>query len=121
MDTLLGWWRPRKDNPAADTQSAGGSRAAFGGDEEPVLVATIDGPVQIEMAKDALAMADIPALVKQNSLGPVYGLSVGSFGAAEVWVLPVLAEQARETLMGIGLLELSDEDMTDEADEQHGE
>ena len=57
------------------------------------------------MAKEALASAGIPAYVKQNSLGRVYGLSVGGFGVGEVWAPPALAEQARSVLREIGLLE----------------
>jgi hypothetical protein len=69
-----------------------------------VLIAVIQGPVEAEMAKDALAEAAIPAFVKQHSLGQVYGLTVGTFGSSQVWVPPALAEQAREVLIGIGLL-----------------
>ena len=105
MLDALSWWWPRKKSEAMDPQPQTHATARFGGDggDEPVLVATIDGPVEIEMAKDALAEAGIPAYVKQNSLGPVYGLSVGSFGSAEVWAMPAVAEQARDLLIGIGV------------------
>lgn len=91
---------------AATSQTTPATTTRFGGegDDQPVLIAVLHGPVEAEMAKDALAEAGIPAYVKQHSLGQVYGLTIGSFGAAEVWMHPALAEQAREVLIGIGLL-----------------
>ena len=118
MDMVFGRWLRGDDNAEAESQPTTGTRAGFGGDDEPVLVAMIDGPVQIEMAKDALETAGIPAHVKQNSLGPIYGLSVGSFGTAEVWVVRPLAEQARETLVGIGVLRDPGNEGMDQAEEQ---
>ena len=114
MDMVFGRWLRGDDSAEAESQPATGVRAGFGGDDEPVLVAMIDGPVQIEMAKDALETAGIPAHVKQNSLGPIYGLSVGSFGTAEVWVVRPLAEQALETLIGIGVLRPSGDEGMDQ-------
>lgn len=103
MDAALNRWLPWRRAKPEPTASA---TERFGGedDEEPVLVASIHGPVEIEMARDALAEAEIPAHIKDNQLGRVYGLSIGAFGEAEVWVMPLFAEQARDTLIGIGLL-----------------
>ena len=121
MDMVFGWWLRGDDNAEAESQPATGARAGFGGDDEPVLVAMIDGQLNIEMAKEALAKADIPAYVKQNSLGPIYGLSVGSFGTAEVWVVRPLAEQALETLIGIGVLRDPGDEEMDQVAGQSGE
>lgn len=114
MDHTLPWRRPgltsaeqapaQPNNAAIPEQSASTTRFGGGDSDLPVLIAVIQGPVEAEMAKDALAEAAIPAYVKQHSLGQVYGLTIGAFGSAEVWVLPALAEQAREILIGIGLL-----------------
>jgi hypothetical protein len=89
-----------------------GVAARFGGDDgsRPVLLGVVQGPVAVEMAKDALAEAGIPAYIRANSLGTVYGLAIGSFGSGEVWVLPELAEPALEILIGIGVLPPSGED-----------
>lgn len=106
MDDAFTWrWMGRR--VAASSQTADAQNTArFGGeqDDEPLLIATIDGPIEIEMAKDALETAGIPVYVKHNSIGTIYGLSVGGFGAAEIWAMPALAERARDTLIGIGLL-----------------
>ena len=118
MDLVFGRWLRGDDNAEAESQPTTGTRAGFVVAAEPVLVAMIDGPVQIEMAKDALETAGIPAHVKQNSLGPIYGLSVGSFGTAEVWVVRPLAEQARETLVGIGVLRDQGDEGMNQAEEQ---
>src|SRR3712207_6269627 len=105
MDDALSWRRGKRGDETEQTQPDAGTNARFGGEDEgPVLVGTVAGPVEVEMAEDALKEAGIPALIKRNSLGSVYGLSVGSFGAAEVWVPQALADQAHDVLVGIGVL-----------------
>lgn len=106
MEDALRWWKPIERPAGDEAQPQTGATARFGGEggDEPVLIAVINGPVEIEMAQDALQQAGIPALVKRNSLGPLYGLSFGSFGSAEIWVLPALAEQAHNELVGIGVI-----------------
>jgi hypothetical protein len=99
LNRWLPWRRPEPEPVASATARFGGER-----DEEPVLVASIQGPVEIEMARDALAEAEIPAYIKTNQIGRIYGLTIGSFGVAEVWVMPPFAEKARDVLIGIGLL-----------------
>src|SRR3954469_495387 len=100
MEAALNRWLPWR---RAEPEPAPSATARFGGDggEEPVLVGAINGPVEVEMARDALAEAEIPAYIKDNQLGRVYGLTIGSFGAAEVWVMPVFAERARDVLIGV--------------------
>lgn len=121
MEDALRWWKPidhPTDDPRpADDAAQAGSTARFGGDgnDAPVLVAVVNGPVEIEMAQDALQEAGIPAHVKRNSLGPVYGLSFGSFGSAEIWVLPALAERAYNELVGIGVITPDEEAPPDES------
>ncbi len=105
MDDALSWRRGKRRDETERTQPDAGTNAGFGGEDEgPVLVGTVAGPVEVEMAEDALKEAGIPVLIKRNSLGSVYGLSVGAFGAAEVWVPQPLAGQAHDLLVGIGVL-----------------
>jgi hypothetical protein len=103
MEAALNRWLPWR---RAKTEPIPSATARFGGDgdEEPVLVALIQGPVETEMARDALADAGIPVSIKENQMGRVYGLTVGSFGAAEVWAMPLFAEQAYDILVGVGLV-----------------
>ena len=105
MDDAFVWRLPRIGRTKEAPQPKTSTTARFGDDgDEPVLIGIVHGPIEIEMAKDALAEAGIPAYVKQNSLGPIYGLSFGAFGAAEVWTVPAVAEQAQTLLHEIGLL-----------------
>jgi hypothetical protein len=104
MDEALSWslgriFGGRKAVPTTD------EKERVGGDDEPVFVGTVSGPIEIEMAKDALRDAGIPALVKQNTTGTVYGFTTGAFGAAEVWALPAVAERTYDILVGMGLIE----------------
>jgi hypothetical protein len=82
------------------------------GGDEPALIGVVHGPVAIEMARDALAEEAIPVYIKQNSLGSIYGLSIGGFGSAEVWAPRPAEERARDILIGIGLLAPADDSTT---------
>ncbi len=106
MDDALRWEfgiRRSDDDSRADAQI--GATARFGGDDQgPALVGIVEGPMQIGMAREALSEAGIPAHIKQESVGPIYGLSIGEFGRAEIWAPAPLVEQARDLLIGIGVL-----------------
>lgn len=110
MDDALPWpfRSSRARKPQEETRSATVARVGGEGDNEPVLVAVIQGPVAIGMAKDALQAEGIPAYIKQSSHGSLYGLTVGQLANAEVWVPLPLAERAADTLIGIGLLDPPD-------------
>lgn len=110
MDDALRWQMPRNPLGTAEPTARTHATARFGGDnDEPVLVAVITGPIESEMARDALAEAGVPALVKRKAFEGVYGLGFGAFGSAEVWTPPACVEQARDVLIGIGLLAEDDE------------
>lgn len=106
MDDALSWQQPFDREAAPKQATSTGATARFGGDgnDEPVLIAVLNGPVESEMARDALAEEHIPVMIKRNSVGIVYGLATGALSRAEVWVLPMFVEQARDVLIGIGLL-----------------
>ena len=110
MDDAFTWWLPFRRKTQPEQPPNASATARFGGDggDEPVLIGVVHGPVESAMAQDALAEAQIPAHIKHNALGAIYGISVGSFGAAEVWVPPTFVEQARDVLIGIGLLDAED-------------
>jgi hypothetical protein len=106
MDDVLRWGLPiRRSDDDSQAEAQPGTTARFGGDDDgPALVGIVEGPMQIGMAREALAEAKIPAYIKQESVGPIYGLSIGEFGRAEVWAPAPLVEQARDLLIGIGVL-----------------
>lgn len=102
MDDAIRWQGPlegdRKHEPTANT-------ARFGEqDDGPVLVAVLNGPIEAEMARDALVESGIPALIKRETAAALYGLTVGSLARAEVWTPAALAERAHDVLVGIGLI-----------------
>jgi hypothetical protein len=107
MDDALPWSPLRRDDRDEPIPARSGTTARTGGsnDDEPVLIARISGPVRIEMAQEALHDAGIPAYIKRDSMGAVYGLSVGPLAAAQIWVPRALAEQATDVLVGIGVAE----------------
>lgn len=102
MDNAFRWQGARDDSREREPQDAS---ARFGdGGSPPVLVAVVNGPLEAEMAREALAEAAIPALVKRETAAALYGLTVGGLARAEVWTLPALAEAAHDVLVGIGLI-----------------
>ncbi|MBA3947848.1 MAG: DUF2007 domain-containing protein [Herpetosiphonaceae bacterium] len=86
-------------------QTATASASFKGEREQPVIVAVIQGPVAAEMALEALHDAGIPAMLRRNPVGAVYGMSLGAWGETPLLVPAPLYEQAREILLGMGLVE----------------
>lgn len=115
MNNILSWYVTGNWDDQDHTRLNASATARYGGDSDqgPMLIGTVSSPVEAEMSEDALKEAGIPALIKRNSLGTVYGLSVGSFGAAEVWVPRSFAEQARNILIGIGVLEPPEDELAE--------
>jgi hypothetical protein len=65
----------------------------------------VHGPVAVQMAEAALSDEGIPALIKHRRAGPSAILGVTLSDAAEIWAPPPLVERARDTLIGIGVLD----------------
>ncbi len=51
-------------------------------------------PMEAQVIKSRLDSDDIPAVIQQESIGAVMGLTVGGLGSASVWVPEPLAERA---------------------------
>ncbi len=107
MDDARPWSTFRRNDLDEPIPARAGATARTGGpnEDEPVLIAQISGPVRIEMAQEALRDANIPVYIKRDSMGIVYGLSIGPLSAAQVWVPRALAEQATDVLVGIGVID----------------
>lgn len=69
-----------------------------GYDDSFICVYTAQGNLEAESIKAFLESFEIPAIIYQESAGLVYGLTVGSLGAADVLVPSHLAEQAHQLL-----------------------
>lgn len=104
-----GWFRPKHDQVTSEqtktTASTGGSI-----DQEPVVVWVAANQMEAQIIKGRLESEGIPAIIRGEALGAIYGLTTGSLAESAVLVPAALAEKA-ETLLQ------SDESWTaDEAD-----
>lgn len=81
---------------------------------ELVTVYAAQGMLAAQVVKGKLESAGIPALLKYESLGQIYGLTVDGLGQVRVQVPAHLAEQALLLLQEEDATLLSEEDLTDE-------
>ncbi len=66
--------------------------------DELVVVYTTNGMMRAEIIKSKLESAGIPALLKYESAGPIYGLTIDGMGEVKVLVQKAHEVQARELL-----------------------
>lgn len=104
MDDALPWRLRFRRPTAPEPQPQAPARSGGDGDDEPVLIGVVHGPVAVQMAEAALSDEGIPALVRHRRAGPSAILGATLSDAAEFWVPPPLVERARDTLIGIGVL-----------------
>ena len=73
-----------------------GSGATTGGSssQEPVVVWEAANDLEARIVKGRLESAGIPAIVRGEALGTIYGLTTGSLAATDVLVPAPLAEEA---------------------------
>ncbi|MEM7343784.1 MAG: DUF2007 domain-containing protein [Chloroflexota bacterium] len=107
----------------SDSEDAASSETTPGGQKEVrwVTVAVNLDPGEAAVVKGRLDSENIPAIVQQEALGIVLGLTVGPMGSAKVLVPEPLAEQALEILaetFEIDDEEWDDEEWWDEAEEE---
>lgn len=74
------------------------SRAAFGGDGEPVLVFVAANVAEADLVIALLASEDIPAYAAGASLSQAFGLQVGPLAEVRVFVARGLAPRARQII-----------------------
>lgn len=107
---LPGWFRRRiAENPssgstrntgettASPMTSSTTSQTTTGGgrdDQTPVVVWEAANRMEAEIVAGRLHSEDIPAIIRGESLGTIYGLTTGSLAAATVLVPAALAEKA---------------------------
>jgi hypothetical protein len=89
-------WSDEEENEAA----ASSAETTPGGSEPTkwVVVATGLNPGEANIIKGRLESEGVTALVQQEAMGSVLGLTVGPMGSADVLVPESLAEQALEIL-----------------------
>ena len=90
-------------------------------DQEPVVVWAAAHLLEAEIVKGRLEAEGIPAIIRSEALGQIYGLTTGGLAAADVLVPAALADRAIEVLRmdefaETGALEESPADSEDHAD-----
>lgn len=95
------WLRRRaqtSDDAVGETESKGATRTGGSGDQEPVVVWEAANLMEAQVVKGRLISEGIPAIVRGESLGQIYGLTAGKLASTDVVVPALLAEKARQIL-----------------------
>jgi len=97
MSSDWDWERSSSTEAEAATTA---SAAITGGDLEqiPVVVWEAANPLEAQVVKGRLESEGIPAMIRGEALGSVYGFTVGSLAQTDVLVPAALAEKATEIL-----------------------
>jgi hypothetical protein len=90
---------------------AAGQGTTKGGpmDQEPVVVWEAMNMMEAEVVKGRLEAEGIPAIIRSEALGQIFGLTMGGLAKADVLVPGPLAEKALDILEASDLLEVPDE------------
>lgn len=89
LDNALPWPRSRQQPAKTSETTRGGTEAT-----RWVKIAENLNPGEAVVIKGRLDSCDIPAIVQQEALGAVLGLTVGPLGSANVLVPEPLADKA---------------------------
>jgi hypothetical protein len=132
-DNMSGWFKRRRGAAKDSAESAAGetpengetasstasTTTGGGSSQEPVVVWEAANQMEAQVVKGRLESECIPAFVRSEALGVIYGLTAGGLARADVLVPGPLAERAVEILFADELSdELSDEEAEDQADDQ---
>lgn len=117
-DNMPGWFKRRRTaedaggDPSTPDLRAGSTGASVttggGSSQEPVVVWEAANLMEAQVVKARLESEEIPAFIRSEAAGVIYGLTAGSLARADVLVPGPLAEKAVELLFG------EDKDQTDE-------
>lgn len=108
---FAGWFRS-KSKQAGSEQTQTETTASTGGsvDQEPVVVWVAANQMEAQIIKGRLESEGIPAIIRGEALGAIYGLTTGSLAECAVLVPAAVAEKAE------GILGSDEAWATDEAD-----
>lgn len=128
-DHLPGWFR-RKGNgeevpqestsPAATQGATAGATTGGGSDQEPVVVWEAANLMEAQVVKGRLESEGIPAFIRGEVLGTLYGLTAGGLARADVLVPGPLAQKAVDLLFteeGPEAEDGADDEIDDEPDQ----
>jgi hypothetical protein len=106
---FAGWFRSRSgDANAVEPQT--GATATTGGsvDQEPVVVWVAPNQMEAQIVKGRLESAGIPAIIRGEVLGAIFGLTTGSLAESVVLVPAALADKAEALLQSDESLDAED-------------
>ena len=109
-DRWTGWFRRKSGGEETNPPVQTGSSVTTGGglDQEPVVVWDAANVMEAEIVKGRLESEGIPAFIRGEAVGGIYGLTAGNLAAAKVFVPAPLAEKAFDLLLG------NDEDLAED-------
>jgi hypothetical protein len=81
-----------------DGERTASTTTGGGGRQEPVVVWEASNPMEAQIVKGRLESEGIPAFLRGEALGAIYGLTTGGLAATDVLVPAPLAEKAIEML-----------------------
>lgn len=101
-EPLSGWFRRIMEAGQHDTGETASITGAGGSENEPVVVWHAANPMEAQVVKGRLESEGIPAYVRSEALGAIYGLTAGGLARADVLVPGLLAEKALQILFPDG-------------------
>lgn len=116
-DHLPGWYKRLNAGKETTQPATAGTTATTGGgfDQEPVVVWVANNVMEAEIVKGRLESEGIPAFIRGEAVGGIYGLTAGNLAAAKVLVPAPLAQKALDLLTG------DDEDLEEDSAEEISE
>ena len=113
-DNIPGWFKRRRAGGEGTSENVSGEAAGeaqtngvsasttTGGStsHEPVIVWEAANLMEAQVVKGRLESEGIPAFIRSEAAGVIYGITAGSLGRADVLVPGPLAEKAVEILFG---------------------
>ncbi|MEZ4861510.1 MAG: DUF2007 domain-containing protein [Caldilineaceae bacterium] len=98
-DGLLGWLRPKaSETEDEQPQSASMSTTGGEGDQEPVVVWVASNQLEAQIIQGRLTSEGIPAIIRGEALGAIYGLTTGTLAECAILVPAPLAAKAEKIL-----------------------
>ncbi len=93
-------WRKRNDRSQPSGAETNDASATTGGSthQEPVVVWQAANPMEAQIVKGRLLSAGIPAIVRGEAMGNIYGFIYGGLAERDVLAPGPLAEQAQALL-----------------------
>jgi Putative prokaryotic signal transducing protein len=106
---FAGWFRPKHSALHDEEQNRASTTTGGEIDQEPVVVWMAANQMEADIVKARLESEGIPALIRGEALGSIYGLTTGTLAQRAVLVPAALAEKAEALLQSDESWEDADE------------